>query len=129
MLANTQLHKFLEISPALGVLVLFCLAVFVVCMVLNYFENKSRRKFRQRKIKIKVAEIQEQRVQEQIRKPSFEVRLQQFAEGKPRNQQHDSRMPYWQSDDLELKPVPPRPIEFFRTLLIRLKKLLILGTK
>ena len=129
MLANPQLQQILEIAPELCAGVLLCLSIFVFCQILNRSDRRARIKSRQKKIRIKVAEIQEQRVQEQIRKPSFELRLRQFTQSEPGKQEHNSKMPYWQSDDLELKHTPPRPIEFIRTVLIRLKKLFILGAK
>ena len=71
------------------------------------------------------ASASEENVRRQLNKPTFENRLVQFADGKSRENEPESKMPYWEADGLELKHVAPRPIEWVRMLLMRIKKRLI----
>ena len=73
--------------------------------------------------------VREQNRQAQLRKPSFESRLQNFSGGTHSNKEPASRMNFWKADEVEFKYLPPKPIELIRAALIRLKKLFILDTK
>lgn len=68
-------------------------------------------------------QLREENIRQQLQRPSFQTRLNKFAAGSRCRSNPASRMGYWQSDDLELKYVPPKPIQLIRIALVRLNKL------
>lgn len=103
-----------------------------VCYLLAMADRASvalrRKRERYRNAIRSRASASEENVQWQLSKPTFENRLAQFADGKSRENEPESKMHYWEADGLELKHISPRPIEWVRMLLMRIKKRLVKKT-
>ena len=126
---NHQIEQFVEIAPALGIATAMCFFGYLAWLACDS-SNKSLRKKRERFKDNKLRKlVREQNLQAQLRKPTFQTRLQNFVRFGRRSIEADSTMQFWQADEVDFKYVPPKPIELIRTTLIRLKKLFILGAK
>lgn len=107
-------------------IVVTALVTFTYFLIRNCIESTEA--LRQRRKQYEMAkqrrtELREENYRQQLQKSTFQSRLEKFSAGCHSDQKLASKMRYWQAEDLELKNVPPKPIEFIRMALMRLSKL------